>query len=94
MEIKHRENGHKGSFYVESNGILLAEMTYSFAGSNKMIIDHTEVSDQLRGKGVGNMMVDAAVAYSRDNQIKIIPLCHFAKSVFDKTKYYGDVLLK
>lgn len=94
MEIKHRENAHKGSFYVEEKGSLIAEMTYSFAGSDKMIIDHTVVSDELRGQGVGNLLVDAAVSYSRDNSIKIIPLCPFSKSVFEKTPAYKDVLLK
>lgn len=92
MEIKHRENTHKGSFYIEENGTLIAEMAYSFAGSDKMIIDHTMVSDVLRGQGVGNLLVDAAVSYSRDNSIKIVPLCPFARSVFDKTLAYSDVL--
>lgn len=94
MDIKHRENRHKGSFYAEENGKLIAEMTYSFAGADKMIIDHTIVCDIARGHGVGNMLVDAAVAYLRDNNIKVIPLCTFAKSVFDKTTAYSDVLIR
>lgn len=94
MEINHSENAHKGSFYVEENGALTAEMTYSLAGPGKMIIDHTSVSDQLRGHGVGNLLVDAAVSYSRDKNLKIIPLCPFARSVFNKMPAYDDVLLK
>ncbi|SKB41888.1 GNAT family N-acetyltransferase [Daejeonella lutea] len=94
MEINHLENAHKGSFYVEENGALIAEMTYSLAGPGKMIIDHTSVSDQLRGQGVGNLLLDAAVSYSRDKSFKIIPLCPFARSVFNKMPAYDDVLLK
>ncbi len=94
MEINHFENAHKGSFYIEQNGALVAEMTYSFAGPNKMILDHTVVSDELQGHGVGNLLVDAAVSYSRDNNIKIVPLCPFARSVFMRTPAYEDVLLK
>jgi predicted GNAT family acetyltransferase len=94
MEIKHHENAHKGSFYIEEQGALIAEMTYSFAGADKMILDHTSVSDALRGQGVGNLLVDAAVSYSRDNNIKIIPLCPFARSVFIKTPAYQDVIFK
>lgn len=59
-----------------------------------MILDHTLVADVLRGKGVGNMLVEAAVSYSRDKNIKIIPLCPFARSVFERTSVYNDVLLK
>ena len=94
MEIKHRENRHKGSFYMEDNGVLLAEMTYSFAGHDKLIIDHTLVSQKIQGQGIGNSLVDAAVAYSRDNNIKIVPLCIFAKSVFDKNRSYDDVVIR
>lgn len=94
MEIKHRENANKGSFYVEGKNILLAELTYSFTGTEKMILNHTIVADTLRGKGVGNMLVEAAVSYSRDKNIKIIPLCPFARSVFERTPVYNDVLLK
>jgi len=36
--------------------------------------------------------VAAAVDYARTNGWKILPLCPFAKSVFDKTPEYADVL--
>jgi predicted GNAT family acetyltransferase len=37
-------------------------------------------------------MVSAAVDYAREKHIKIIPLCPFAKSVFDRTPEFRDVL--
>ncbi|MCU0448080.1 MAG: N-acetyltransferase [Microscillaceae bacterium] len=93
MQIEHQQNGHKGSFFVAgAEQAPLAEMTYSMAGTNKMIIDHTEVSDQLAGQGVGKKMLLAAVDYARQNNLKILPLCPFAKSVFDKVAEIRDVL--
>jgi uncharacterized protein len=93
MLIKQKKDGSKGSFYVEENGIVLAEMTYSMTGANLMIIDHTEVSDELRGKNVGYQLVHTVVEYARANHIKILPLCPFAKSVFDKkVAEFADVL--
>jgi predicted GNAT family acetyltransferase len=93
MLIQQKQEGSKGSFYVEENGTVLAEMTYSLTGTNLMIIDHTEVSDALRGKNVGYQLVHTAVEYARTNLIKILPLCPFAKSVFDKKgAEFADVL--
>lgn len=93
MLIQQKQDGAKGSFYVEENGNTLAEMTYSMTGNNLMIIDHTEVSDELRGKNVGYQLVHTAVEFAREKQIKIIPLCPFAKSVFDKKgAEFADVL--
>lgn len=69
-------------------------MTYSWAGDSKIIIDHTEVNAEFNGRGVGKQMVMAAVDFARENNIKILPLCPFAKSVFDKTEEIKDVLFK
>lgn len=92
MEIQQKDDGRKGMFYVESDGKILAEMTYVWAGTHRFIIDHTEVDAALKGKNVGKDMVYRAVLFAREKQVKIMPLCPFAKSVFDKTKEYEDVL--
>lgn len=67
-------------------------MTYSKAGADRIIIDHTEVEDDLRGQGAGQQLVEAAVDFARRHKISIIPLCPFARSVFDKTPTLRDVL--
>jgi predicted GNAT family acetyltransferase len=93
MEILQKQNGAKGSFYVEENGVIVAEMTYSMAGETVMIIDHTDVADSLRGKNVGYQLVKKAADFAREKQIKIIPLCPFAKAVFTKKQEeFKDVL--
>lgn len=92
MLIQQQDNGHKGMFYVGDENEPLAEMTFTMAAPDKMIIDHTEVSDELRGKNVGYQLVHTAVEYARANNIKIIPLCPFARSVFDKKPEFADVL--
>ncbi len=92
MDIKFEQKGSKGAFYIEENGQRLGEMTFSRAGEDVLIIDHTEVSDVLKGKGAGKQLVAAAVDYARKNKVKILPLCPFAKSVFDKVQEYQDVL--
>jgi len=92
MHIQLEQSATKGAFYYEEGGKHLAEMTFTMAGESRMIIDHTEVSDVLRGKGAGKQLVEAAVQHARKNNLKILPLCPFAKSVFDKTEAYRDVL--
>lgn len=91
MEIKQRESGNKGAFYIEVDGKQEAEMTYSLAGTGRIIIDHTEVSDRLRGKNAGKQLVAAAVEHARKNKLKILPLCPFARAVFERTREYDDV---
>jgi len=92
MEINHKQQETKGAFIAEENGIKAGEMTYSKAGAEKIIIDHTEVNPEFKGRGVGKEMVLAAVEYARENNIKILPLCPFAKATFDRDTNIQDVL--
>ena len=92
MEIQNEEEETKGAYFIEKDGARLAEMTYSVAGTDRIIIDHTEVSDALRGTGVGEQMVRRAVDDAHIKGISIVPLCPFARAVFNKNPELGDVL--
>jgi len=92
VQVQLEIDGRKGYFHIDINGKQEAKMTFVFAGENKIIIDHTEVNPGNEGKGLGKKMVIKAVEWARENGIKIVPLCPFAKSVFDKTPEFSDVL--
>ncbi len=92
MLIQHEQNATKGAFYIELENKRVGEMTYSIASPELIIIDHTEVGEELKGKGAGMQLVNAAVEFARKNNIKIIPLCPFVKSVFEKKEEIRDVL--
>ncbi|OEK04377.1 GNAT family N-acetyltransferase [Roseivirga misakiensis] len=89
--ILEKESETKGSFYIEENGDILAEMTYSKAGEERIIIDHTEVSEKLRGKGAGVQLVEYAVDFVRKKGIKLLPLCPFAKATLLRHPEWKDV---
>jgi predicted GNAT family acetyltransferase len=91
--LNHEKSGHRGAFVWMQDGKRLAEMTYTVAGS-RVIIDHTQVDDSLRGQGIGAKLVRGAVDWARTDNVKLMPLCPYAKSVFDKTPDYSDVLAK
>jgi predicted GNAT family acetyltransferase len=94
MQIGHKKVGTKGFFYVAGPKEPLAKMVYTMAATDKMIIEHTEVSEELKGQNVGNQLVKAAVDFAREHKIKIIPLCPFANSVFKRKSEFADVLAK
>ncbi len=93
MLINREVQGKDGSFFVEINNQRLAEMTYSIEGKT-LVVKHTGVSDELRGKNVGYQLVEHMVTYAKENGLKIKPLCSFVNSVFNKDKEkYIDVLV-
>lgn len=53
---------------------------------------HTGVDLSQRKNGYGKRLVDAVVAYARQNNLKIIPECGFVAMLFNKyPERYADV---
>lgn len=92
MTIQHQRSDTKGAFICEVNGKKMAEMVYTMAGPQKMIIEHTEVDPSLKGQGVGKQLLKTLVEYVRENAIKVIPLCPFANATFKRMKEWQDVV--
>ncbi len=93
VQIEQEDDGKKGRFVIREAGKELGQMTYVHAGPGKIIIDHTEVDESLKGQGAGKQLVDAGANWARSQNIKILPLCPFAKAIMMKNRSaYEDVL--
>ncbi|WP_346986338.1 GNAT family N-acetyltransferase [Chryseobacterium sp. POE27] len=93
IEVKQNNNEKNGNFEAFIDGNHAGLMTYTWAGEERFIIDHTEVEEDYNGKGVGKEMLLAAVDFARKNSKTIIPLCPFAKATFQKDEEIQDVLV-
>lgn len=89
--IEHREDEGHGAFFVQREGIQLAEMTYSRAGEKLIIVDHTLVDEQLRGLGVARLLLDSLVSWARATDTRVRATCTYALSQFAKDPSIGDV---
>ncbi|MEA4830587.1 putative protein YjdJ [bioreactor metagenome] len=84
------------SFYIgDSEKELLAEMTFVYAGEDIIIIDHTSVSDELRGQNIGKQLLQRLVEFAKEKNKKIVPLCPFAKKEMMRNKEeYEAIMVK
>jgi predicted GNAT family acetyltransferase len=90
IQLKLNDNG-RGSFVIEENEERLAEMVIGINGTN-LIVYHTEVSEKLKGQGVGPKMVENMVAYAREHKLKVVALCPFVNTLFKRNpERYTDV---
>ena len=92
MEIQRDEHGKKGAFYIEKDGEWIAELTYEKTADNEITIDHTEVDESLRGQDIGENLVEEAVKFARDNNLRVVATCPFARKLINETPKYHDVL--
>ena len=96
MKFNHRIEENKGYFeFIDAmNGKeqTVAYVSYSKAGDDKIIIDHTDVRPQFKGQDLGRQLVMKAVEFAREHKIKIFPICPFTASIFQKDESIRDVL--
>ncbi len=78
---------------IEANqeGQVVGEITYSDTKGGKWIIDHTYVDPNHRNQQIGEQLVNAIVEWAREENVKLLPLCPFAKREFEQTPDYADV---
>lgn len=92
MEIQHFNTDNKGMFKAVEDDKEAGSMLYTWAGPDQFIINHTNVDPEFGGRGVGKELLLKLVDYARANHIKVIPLCPFAKKMFEKDESIRDVV--
>ncbi len=93
MDILHEESEIRGRHYInDEEGNMVAEITYTINHPQTMVIDHTEVSDELQGKNIGYQLVEAVIEHARAKGRLVVTVCSYAKSVIEKQPVFQDVL--
>lgn len=93
-DIQQKEDDGKGMFYIEKDGDIVAELTYTIRDNKIMTLDHTETNPEFEGEGLASSLVKHSVEYAKENQILIDPLCRYAAAQFDRHEEYQEVLAK
>jgi uncharacterized protein len=71
------DNQAESRFEVSDDGEL-AELTYHLRG-DRLVLIHTEVPESLGGRGIGALLVRAAVDRAAAEHLTVVPQCPFAR---------------
>ena len=91
LTIEHEENDGRGAFFVNTQGVRVAQMTYKRSDATSITVDHTEVDDSLRGLGVARKLLDTLVAWARSTGTRVRATCPYARAQFEKDASIRDV---
>ncbi len=84
MEVVHRQDLRQ--FFVEEDG-LVAYVSYKIHAGN-LDIKHTVVPKELGGRGIASMLVQTAFDYAREQGLKPMATCPYARGWLEKHPEY------
>jgi predicted GNAT family acetyltransferase len=81
----HRRTPAGGAFEIDRDGAVVAELTYRRSPTEPVIvIDHTWVTGELRNRGVAFALVHAAAEFARQEELRVVPVCSYARAEFKR----------
>ena len=90
MNIKH---DHENQEFTGSEGGHPAELAYSRPAAGIIDFTHTYVDEALRGRGLGDELARAALAYARQEKLQVRTSCTFMKAFVERHQAeYADLL--
>jgi uncharacterized protein len=81
----------KGRFEIEQDG-RIAYLEYTIAG-NVLGLLHTEVPEELRGRGIASELANSALKWARENHMKVDVICPSVAGYIERHKEFSDLLL-
>lgn len=95
LEVKHIDRApENGRFVLLADGAEIGEMTYTYAGSGKAILDHTFVSPESRGGDKASRLMDAAMMWVKEKGLATYPLCPYVdRKLQSNPEKYADIRL-
>ena len=81
-----------GRFELERDG-QVAYLEYTIAG-NVLALIHSEIPETLRGSGIGSTLVQTAMDWAREHQMKVDVVCPFVAAYLENHPEYSDLVMR
>lgn len=92
MNIEHQQDKKRFCVFNDA-GEQMGLIEYLPAGGGDIYATHTEVFPAYEGRGVAAQLLDAMVAYAKENDLKIVPMCGYVVRSFEKNpEKYAEVI--
>jgi predicted GNAT family acetyltransferase len=87
-----REDGEAQEFVLRIDGERMGSLDYALPEAGVLRIDYVEVAPELRGSGLGRELVQAAADWAREDNLKIVPICGYARAVIARDAEMSKLL--
>jgi len=76
ITVRHNPEASRFEAVVDD---LLCRCDYRMHGDTMMLV-HTEVPQQLEGRGIASALVKAAFAHAKEQGVDVLPVCSYVRT--------------
>ena len=89
-DIMVRHNAAENRFEAEVEG-RLSVADYQLRGTD-MIMTHTFVPPELRGRGIAEKLVRVALEYARTERLRVVPSCSYVDTFIKRHREFEPLV--
>lgn len=82
----------KNRIYLKEENEIVAAVTFPNISEDTVKINHTFVSDKLRGQGIASKLIKQVAEKLKAENKKAVLTCSYAISWFEKNSEYKDII--
>lgn len=87
LEVVHNDAADRFEVWIEG---YLSKLDYIQEDKN-FVITHVGVYPEFRGQGVAGKIVEAALAYAKQNSWRVVPMCSYAAAFMRRNPQYMEL---
>lgn len=84
VSIEREELNGVHEFVLRIDGERRGFLEFTRPDVGVMRIEYVEVDPSLRGTGLGLQLVEKAVAFAKEAELKVVPICPYARAVIER----------
>jgi predicted GNAT family acetyltransferase len=84
VSIEREELNGVHEFVLRIDGERFGFLEFTRPDVGVMRIEYVEVSPDLRGTGLGRQLVEKAVTFAKEADLKVVPICSYARAVIQR----------
>ena len=91
MDADVRRNPERSRYELVQDGQVVGIADYRESG-DAVVLPHTEIDPSMRGRGLGDILVQSVLDDLRDAGRSVVPSCWFVAAFIDDHPEYRDLL--
>jgi hypothetical protein len=84
VTIEREELNGAHEFVLRIDGERSGFLEFTRPEVGVMRIEYVEVLSELRGAGLGKQLVQKAIAFAKENTLRVVPICSYARAVIQR----------